>query len=37
MEAFLEIYWPPIVAGFLFGIIAGVVAFRPKRKNKKKD
>jgi hypothetical protein len=32
MDAFIAIYWPAIVAGFLIGIIAGVVSFRPKRK-----
>lgn len=38
MDAFIALYWPPIVAGFLIGIVAGVVAFRPRTKTKtKKD
>ena len=35
MDAFIAAYWPPIVAGFAFGIIAGILAFRPKNKKKK--
>lgn len=30
MDAFIAAYWPAIVAGFAFGIIAGFFAFRPK-------
>lgn len=37
MDVFLAIYWPPIVAGFAIGIVAGIVAFRPRPKNKNKD
>lgn len=34
MSAFIAIYWPALVAGFLIGIVAGVAAFRPRPKKK---
>lgn len=38
MSAFIAIYWPALLAGLLFGIIAGVVAFRPRAsKNHQKE
>lgn len=38
MTAFIAIYWPALLAGLLFGIIAGAVAFRPRdSKNHKKE
>ena len=34
MSAFLAIYWPVVAVGFVIGIVAGTLAFRPRPKKK---
>lgn len=32
MAAFLSAYWPALVGGLIFGIVAGFLAFRPRKR-----
>lgn len=32
MTPFLAAYWPALVAGLVFGIVAGFLAFRPRQR-----